>query len=555
MPMNNMPQANKKSKPFILIIAIVMIGILLGVAILKSEKSKPMDDLHGDHAGHTEKKMEAETGKRPLHGEAGHNHENDHLPLAANTTDEPHIGHDHPVQAQETTKGPHGGKLFTQDSYGLEVTIFEQNVPPEFRLYTYQNGQALEPASSVVTIDLKRLGTETQVIKFAPENDYLKGDAVIEEPHSFQVSIAAKHNNNNYQFAYDQVEARVSMRDEQLLINSIEVLSAGPAKIKTVLNLQGEVKLNADKSVHIVPRLAGIVESVSVNAGDKVRKGQVLASISSQQIADMRSDLLAAQKRVNLARITYVREKQLWEEKISAQQDYLQAQNDLQLAEIEASRIQQKLGAIGVSIQSQSGQGQSSQSQTRYAIRSPIDGVVTNKQISQGQVITEADSIFEVADLSTVWVEMTIYVKDINLVKTGQKVTVKAAAFEAKSLGTISYVGALVGAQSRTAMARVVLNNPNRIWLPGLPVNVELTSDEVTVPLAVSIEGLQTLRDWTVVFGRYGEYFEAKPLQLGRRDDQHVEVLKGLNLGDKYAAGNSFLIKADIGKAGATHDH
>ena len=271
----------------------------------------------------------------------------------------------------------------------------------------------------MVTIDLKRLGAKTQVIKFAPENDYLKSDAVIEEPHSFEVNIVAKHNAKSYQFAYEQVEARVIMTDKQLLLNSIEVLSAGPAKIKSVLDLQGEVKLNADKSVHIVPRLAGIVESVSANAGDKVRKGQVLATISSQAIGDMRSDLLAAQKRVSLARTTYVREKQLWEEKISAQQDYLQAQNDLQLAEIEANRIQQKLGAIGAA----------NQGQTRYAIRSPIDGVITNKQISQGQVISESDSIFEVADLSTVWVEMTIYAKDINLVKTGQKVTVKAAAF------------------------------------------------------------------------------------------------------------------------------
>ena len=535
-------QFNKNSKQFIMIIAIVIIGIFLGVLILQSENPKQIEDAHGDHA---EENMAVKLDERPKHDEAGHNHEKDHLPPANSANTEQHAGHDHAVQIQEAVKGPHGGKLFTQDGYGVEVTIFEQNVPPEFRIYTYQNGKALEPADSIISIELARLGAQPQLFKFVQENDYLKGDAVVEEPHSFKVNITAKHNNKSYQFAYSQVEARVQISDKQLLLNSIEVLTAGPAKIKTVLNLQGEVKLNADKSVQIVPRVAGIVESVSANAGDKVRKGQVLASISSQAIAEIRSDLLAAQKRVSLARSTYMREKQLWEEKISAQQDYLQAQNDLQTAEIEASRIQQKLGAIGAP----------SQGQTRYDIRSPIDGVVTNKQISQGQVISEVDSIFEVADLSTVWVEMTIYAKDVNAVKTGQKVTVKASAFEAQSLGTISYVSALVGAQSRAAMARVVLNNPNRTWLPGLPVNIELTSDEVTVPLAVSVEGLQTLRDWTVVFGRYGEYFEARPLELGRRDNQYVEVLKGLSIGDKYAAGNSFLIKADIGKAGATHDH
>jgi len=337
------------------------------------------------------------------------------------------------------------------------------------------------------------------------------------------------------------------MTDKQLTLNSIEVLTAGPASIKSVLNLQGEIKLNADKSVHVVSRVGGIVESVTVNAGDKVKKGQVLASLSSQEIADLRSDLLAAQKRVGLAKSTYVREKQLWEEKISAQQDYLKAEHDLREAEINAQRIHQKLYALGAS--------GSNKGLTQYQIRSPIDGVVTNKKISQGQVVGEVDSLYEISDLSTVWAEMTIYAKDIGTVKVGQKVTIRATAFEAETTGTISYVGALVGEQSRTAMARVVINNANQTWLPGLPVNIELVSDEVKVPLAVSVEGIQTLRDWSVVFGRYGEYFEARPLTLGRRDDKYVEVLSGIQVGDRYAAGNSFLIKADIGKAGASHDH
>jgi cobalt-zinc-cadmium efflux system membrane fusion protein len=181
--------------------------------------------------------------------------------------------------------------------------------------------------------------------------------------------------------------------------------------------------------------------------------------------------------------------------------------------------------------------------------------VVTSKKVSQGQVVSEIDNIFKVSDLSTVWAEMTIYAKDINAVKSGQQVKVKSAAFDAQAQGTIAYVSSLVGEQSRTAMARVVLNNSDKTWLPGLPVNIELTSDEVDVPLAVSVEAIQTLRDWTVVFGRYGEFFEARPIRLGRKDDQYVEVLEGLNTGDKYAAGNSYLIKADIGKAGASHDH
>lgn len=511
----------QKNKQTTAIIVVIIVGIILAILILNTEKQKTMNEEH-EHAG------EVVSGDKESEAT-------------------PHDNHEHSTQVQEIAKGSHGGKLFTKDGYSVEVTIYEQNVAPEFRVYTYQDGNPLNPETSEVSIELERLGGKAQVFSFEREDDYLKGNATVEEPHSFDVKITAKHNNKTYQFAYDQVEARVRMADKQLTLNSIEVLTAGPSSIKSVLRLQGEVKLNADKSVHVVSRVGGIVESVSVNAGDKVKKGQMLASLSSQAVADLRSDLLAAQKRVNLARSIYAREKQLWEEKISAQQDYLQAEHDLQEAEINAQRMHQRLYAVGA--------GTSAKELTRYEIRSPIDGVVTNKQISQGQVVSEVDSLYQISDLSTVWAEMTIYAKDINTVKVGQKVTIKATAFEAETTGTISYVGALVGEQSRTAMARVVINNTHQTWLPGLPVNIELLSEEVKVPLAVSVEGIQTLRDWSVVFGRYGDYFEARPLKLGRRDDKYAEVLEGLQVGEKYAAGNSFLIKADLGKAGASHDH
>lgn len=515
---------NKKAIGLVLII-----GILLAVIILGTEK--PEMTGHG-HEGE-------------------HEHESEHNEMATAThDDDPHQeGHMHPPaeEMQEVAKGPHGGKLFTQDNYSVEVTIFERNVPPEFRLYTYSDGDALAPNLSNINIQLERLGRSPQQISFTQEKDYLKGNAVVTEPHSFKVNITANYNNKDYQFAYEQVEARVNISDAQLKHNSIEVLTAGPANIKSTLRLQGDVKLNADKSIRIVPRVGGIIQSVSANAGDQVKKGQILASISSQLVADIRSELLSAQKRVSLARATHDREKQLWEEKISAKQDYLQARHQLQEANINAERLRQKLGALGTK--------SNSKNLTHYEIRSPIDGVITHKQVSQGQVADTTNSIFEIADLSTVWVEMVIYAKDVKTVKSGQKVTIKSSAIDAQAIGIISYVSALVGQQSRTATARVVLNNADNTWLPGLPVNVTLISDEISVPLAVSIEGLQTLNDWNVVFGRYGESFEARPIKIGRRDNRYAEVLEGLNVGEKYAAGNSYIIKADIGKAGATHDH
>ncbi|MEK7843141.1 MAG: efflux transporter periplasmic adaptor subunit, partial [Pseudomonadota bacterium] len=116
-------------------------------------------------------------------------------------------------------------------------------------------------------------------------------------------------------------------------------------------------------------------------------------------------------------------------------------------------------------------------------------------------------------------------------------------------------IGALVGTQTRTAKARVIVDNKEGHWRPGMFLNVELVAEEVEVPVAVSVDAIQKLHDWSVVFGRYGKYFEARPLELGRSDGRMVEVLKGFTAGEQYAAGNSFAIKADLGKAGATHVH
>ncbi|MDP1765606.1 MAG: efflux RND transporter periplasmic adaptor subunit [Methylotenera sp.] len=562
----------KLNKQMWLIIAIILVGIAAAGFILKADKPK-VEAGHGDHAEHAEEEAgdhaeesggkdehadHAEEGavekdtiekglaeKRPEHGEAGHNHEKDHMALSTNEKAVAKNTHGEHAKMSQFTKGPRGGKLFTEGNYAVEVTIFEQNQPPQFRLYTYLNGKPIAPTSTTVTLKLSRLGREAQTFKFTPENDYLVSKVTVEEPHSFKVDIDATYAGKAYEFGYDQVEARVKLTAQQLKQSAIEILTAGPANIQSNLRLLGEIKLNTDKAVQVLPRLAGIVESVAGNVGDKVTKGQTLAVVSSVSVAENRGDLAAAQQRLSLAKTTLLREETLWREKISAEQDYLAAKNEVQLAQIEVSRQQQKLSSQGIG----GGTG------TRYTLTSPIDGVITRKQISMGQVIDMSQMVFEVANLSTVWADVNIPTKDLGLVKVGQKVTVRAAAFDLSTEGTITYIAPLVAEQSRTATARVVLVNDKANWLVGLPVNIDLTADVTNVPLAVSLEAIQSIQYGNVVFGRYGDNFEARPVELGRRDSKYVEVLSGLNEGEQYAAGNSFIVKAELGKAGASHDH
>ena len=501
-----------KNRNILITVGIVAVGIVLGLLILTvgGKPSMTSEDHGGEKAQHEE-------------GETSHAEE-------------------------QIVKGPHNGRLFSKGDFALELTIFEQGVEPEFRVYPYQDGKPLDPAVSQVTVTLERLGRAPQAFTFTKEKDYLKGNAVVEEPHSFKASITAQSGNKTYHFAYDQVEARVSMSDAQLKQHGVSLLTAGPARINNTLQLIGEIRLNRDRTATVVPLLTGVVTASSANAGDRVRKGELLAVISSQALADQRSELLLAQKRLALTSTTYAREKALWEGEISAEQDYLLAKNAMQEAEISVQNARQKLASLG-------GAGRAGDSLTRYEIRSPIDGVVVEKHLSLGEAVQGDATIFVVADLSTVWAEMTVAAQDLNTVRIGQTASIKATAFAAESGGKVSYVGALVGEQTRSAKARVVLPNPQGIWRPGLQVNVELVAGAVDVPVAVAAAALQTVRGWTVVFGRYGEYLEARPLELGRTDGKFVEITSGLNAGEVYAAANSFLIKADLEKSGASHDH
>ncbi|HQU98491.1 MAG TPA: efflux RND transporter periplasmic adaptor subunit [Nitrosomonas sp.] len=447
--------------------------------------------------------------------------------------------------------GPRGGKFFQEGDFALEVTIFEKGVAPEFRIYLYEKGKPIPPTSASVAVTLSRLGAPAQLIKFKPEADYLLGDQVVKEPHSFEVAIAAEHNKKVMRWSYSQVEGRIEMQDEMLKSVGVDLLSAGPAVIRSKLKLPGEIVFNEHNIVRVVPRVAGLVTEVRGHHGQHVKQGDVLAIIESPTLSDLRSQYFVANKRLKLARTTYEREKKLWEEKISAKQDFLTAEELWQEAQIAVEQATSKLRALGVKPEA----SHSAADFPNFIIRAPITGIIIAKAIARGESLKEDREIYTIADVSTIWTAVTVYPKDLNAVRVGQKAKVRAAASNVESEGTVTYISTLIGGQTRTATARVELDNADNKWRPGMFVNVELIAEEITVPVAVSMNAIQTFRDWSVVFGRYDQFFEVRPLELGRSDGDNVEVLSGLTAGEVYASGNSFALKAELGKAGASHDH
>ncbi len=346
----------------------------------------------------------------------------------------------------------------------------------------------------------------------------------------------------------EQHEREVAFTDAQIDAAGITMATAGSARIRDAIQLPGEIVFNANRTAQLVPRLSGVVQAVQVELGQEVSQGDVLALIASPELSERRSTLSAAQKRLTLATTTYERERLLWKEKISAEQDYLQARQQLQEAQIAAADALEQLQALGTDA------GEPG-SFNRLEVRAPFDGMVIEKSIALGETVAADAPIFKISDLSTVWADIIVPAEALGTVRVGSNATVSATAFESQTEGTVSYVGSLLGQQNRAATARITLRNPDGAWRPGLFVNVDVSSSEEEVPVAVEPAAIHTLEEETVVFVRHNNEFVAQPVTTGRRDAQDVEIVAGLEAGARYAVNNSFVIKSELGKGSASHSH
>lgn len=462
-----------------------------------------------------------------------------------------HDGHGDDETHHDTPRGPHGGWLFEQDEFELEVVIFEKGVPPEFRVYAYKDHHPVNPQELDVSISLKRLGKIPEKISFQPEQDYLLGDREVYQPHSFDVSVYANYESHSYRWKSQQIEGRIEMTSETLRRTGVEISTAGPVTLQESTYLPGEIRFDQDLLAHVVSPLSGIITANYKGLGEEVEKDEVLAVIKSRELATLKGNYLANQERYALADKLFSREEQLRKEGISAEQDYLNSETRLAEAKISLQRSRYILSSMGIDVTLLKNESDFS----RYEIRSPLAGIIINKHLSMGESVTSKNKLFVLADLSKVWVEFTVYPRHLNNVKVGQLVSVEVEALGKSLSGTVAWIGPLVDDETRSAKAYIILDNPQRILRPGLFVNVRLEDARAVVPIAIKRSAIQTYNDWQVIFVKEDDQFEMRPVELGRRDQKWVEVTSGLEAGTEYVSGNSYLFKADLGKGMATHEH
>lgn len=346
----------------------------------------------------------------------------------------------------------------------------------------------------------------------------------------------------------------VKLTEAQLKASGITLQTAAQAPLASMLRLPGQLVLNADREARVLSPITGMVREVRAQTGERVNAGAVLAVIESQELAEANANYLAARERRALAESTFTREETLWQKKISAEQDYLQARKDLAEARIEERSALQKLLALGVS-EGDAKSIKGSSALARYSLRAPIAGSVLERTLTVGESVSDDKPLFRLADLSSLWIDLSVPVSDLATIKRGQRVVVRDKAGAVSGEGKVLFVQPELSAESRTGSVRVALDNPQGQWRPGMFVTTELVTGQQVQVLSIPEGALQTLEGKTVVFVADADGLEPREVTLGRRSAGHVEVLTGIRAGERFAATGSFVLKAELQKGEAEHEH
>lgn len=352
----------------------------------------------------------------------------------------------------------------------------------------------------------------------------------------------------------------VTLTDAQVKLGEIRSVAASTGEIGTELRLNGTVSLNQDRVAEIVPRVPGAVREVRAQLGDEVRAGDVLAVVQSRELADAAAEFLAARERLALAQDRFAREADLRAKRISAEQEFLEAKQALAEARIEQRSAEQKLRALGFSSDElQALLQRSDDALTRYSVTAPFAGTVIEKHVAQGEQVDTGTAIFRIAQLDKVWVIASVYPKDLGRVAVGQLASVTVQAYPDRAFsGKVTWIASTIDERTRTLPIRVEIDNRERLLKPGLFARVAVVTGARKNALVIPLPAVQRQKGEDVVFVEEGQgRYARREVTLGVRSGGAVEVIAGLNEGERVVTDGAFLLKSEIEKAGfeAGHGH
>jgi len=343
----------------------------------------------------------------------------------------------------------------------------------------------------------------------------------------------------------------VAMSDERIKLAQIELARVEPGDIAKRLTVPGTVVPDADRVAHVSVKLAGTVAELRKNIGDDVVKGEVLAVLESREVADAKSEYLAARLANELQQDLANRDKMLWDGRAIPEQQHIKSRNAAAQSAMRFDIARQKLMALGVEDREISEIPRANESSLRQQnIRAPIAGRLVERKVELGTAVGRDNletELFVIVDLSKVWVELSVSSADLPLVREKQGVDITARAGQAGK-AQIVFVSPLLDKETRAARVVAALENPDRTWRPGTFVTAAIGLAQKQAAVVAPAAAIQTFDGRKIVFVRTADGFEKRDVNLGERDGGFVEVLSGLSAGETIAATNTFSLKAELSK-------
>ncbi len=333
----------------------------------------------------------------------------------------------------------------------------------------------------------------------------------------------------------------VKLEPDAVDASGIRVGTAGSGRAGD-LALTGAIGYHPDRVSHVGARTPGRIVRLSADLGQRVRGGQVLAVLESPEVGAVRAELREARSLLRIAQEGYARERRLETQGISSRKELLEFEAGLRRAEAAVQSARDKLSALG-------GAGGSG---SQFAVPSPFAGSVVARDASLGEMAGPADTLFTVADLSRVRVELEVFERDLGAVRPGQAVAVTVAAYPGRTFqGRIASLGDVLDPEKRTMRARIDVSNDGRLLKPGMFATARVATGAATEVVTVPRDAVQEMEGRTVVFvpgARAGE-FRVRPVQLGDPvDSASVAVRGGLRYGERVVVAGAFTLRSELAK-------
>ncbi|MDI4238782.1 efflux RND transporter periplasmic adaptor subunit [Bradyrhizobium sp. Arg237L] len=344
----------------------------------------------------------------------------------------------------------------------------------------------------------------------------------------------------------------VAMDDDRIKLAHIDLATVGPGMVAKRLAVPGTVIPDAGRVSHVSVKLSGTVAELRKNIGDDVTKGDVLAVLESREVADAKSEYLAARLANELQQDLTSRDKSLWEGRAVPEQQYIKSRNAAAQTEMRLNIARQKLLALGVEADEIAGLPQSPDASLRSQnVRAPVSGRLAERKVELGAAVGRDNletELFVIVDLSRVWVELSVSSADLPQVREGQSVRVSARGLPETAIGKIVFVSPLLDKETRTARVVAALDNTNGYWRPGSFVTAAIALSERRVEVVVPATAIQNVDGGKAIFVRNKDGFEKRSVVLGEQDGQSVEIASGIAAGETIAVSNTFSLKAELAK-------